>query len=193
MGLIGPPPPAPPMNSQPPPPPAPTVNITQPAIGNDGSSMREFMLAMTALQNNGYNRSNRIGLQFSDALDDPDFSSMSEAEQNAYIKRMFRNAEGMNSQSRFEDPDPEPEDIDQTDQALRDAGVTDDQIKNAKEIKNAKANGLKHGRENKNPTGKYKDMQEYKDAYAKGLEYFKKQEEEDAEDLNLVLVTLMKH
>jgi hypothetical protein len=173
MGLI-----TAPMNSQPPPPPAPTVNITQPAIGNDGSSMREFMLAMTALQNNGYNRSNRIGLQFSDALDDPDFSSMSEAEQNAYIKKMFRNAEGMNSQSRFEDPDPEPEDIDQTDQALRDAGVTDDQIKNAKEIKNAKANGLKHGKENKNPTGKYKDMQEYKDAYAKGLEYFKKQEEE---------------
>lgn len=181
MGLITapvpPPPPAPPAPPAPPPPPvAPTtVNVTQPAIGNDGSSMREFMLAMAALQNNGYNRRNRIGLQFSDALDDPDFSGMSEAEANAYIKRMFRKAEGT---TPFEDPDPEPEDIDETDQALRDAGVTEAQIDQAKQIKLAKANGLKHGKENKIPSGKYMNMQEYKDAYAKGLEYVKKQEEE---------------
>ena len=172
MGLItAPVPPAPP------PPPAipPTmVNVTQPTIGNDGSSMREFMLAMTALQNNG-NRNARRGFQLSDALDDPDFSGMSEAEANAYIKRIFRKAEGT---SQFEDPDPEPEDIDETDQALRDAGVTEAQIDKAKQIKNAKANGLKHGKENKIPSGKYMNMQEYKDAYAKGLEYVQKQEEE---------------
>ena len=178
MGLItAPVPPAPPAPPAPPlPPVAPTtVNVTQPAIGNDGSSMREFMLAMAALQNNGYNRRNRIGLQFSDALDDPDFSGMSEAEANAYIKRMFRKAEGT---SQFEDPDPEPEDIDETDQALRDAGVTEAQIDQAKQIKLAKANGLKHGKENKIPSGKYMNMQEYKDAYEKGLEYVQKQEEE---------------
>ena len=152
MGLITAPVPPPP------PPPAipPTmVNVTQPTIGNDGSSMREFMLAMTALQNNG-NRNARRGFQLSDALDDTDFSDMSEAEANAYIKRMFRKAEGT---SRFEDPDPEPEDIDETDQALRDAGVTEAQIDQAKQIKLAKANGKRHGEENKIPSGKYMNMQ----------------------------------
>ena len=182
MGLITAPLPPPPALPPAPPPLAaipPSINITNPTTGNDGSSMREFMLAMTALQNNVSNGTrNRIGLQFSNALDDPDFLDMDVTEQNKYIKRLFRKSE---DQSRFEDPDddPEPEDIDQTDQALKDAGVTEEQIDKAKEIKNAKANGLKHGKSNKIPTGKYKDMQEYKDAYAKGLEYVKKQEEDE--------------